>query len=417
MLALNRARKLIVRHLEGPLVALAKAYRIALGALGGDLCRIGVTGSCGKTMTTEIIGAILGGCSRGRKGNSHNGLIFVAQTIFTIFPWHRFCVRELSGSAPGTMTRSVDMFRPQIGVVTHIDRDHYTRFRSKAATAEEKGKLVESLPVDGRAVLNGDDPHVLAMRDRTRAQIITYGLAGETMVGGEEVSSAWPDRLSLTVVYGSDKIPIRTRLLGEHWAYSVLAAVATGIAMGVPLAECARAVERVEPVNGRMSPHQTPDGITFVRDDAKAPLWTIPASLRFMQTARAQRRVVIIGTISDYPGDSSQKYRAVARQALEAAEKVIFVGHNAHYTLKARSHPADDRIMAFDTVYELSLFLRDYLRRGDLVLLKGSCRADHLQRLVLARTDDIACWRERCGRAMFCSDCRLRQAPYVPSCL
>jgi len=229
------------------------------------------------------------------------------------------------------------MFRPHIGVVTHIDQDHYTRFRSKAATAAEKGKLVESLPADGRAVLNVDDPYVLAMRDRTRAQIITYGLSAEAMVRGEEVSSAWPDRLSLTVVYGSEKIPIRTRLLGEHWAYSMLAAVATGIARGVPLAECARAVERVEPVEGRMSPHQTPDGITFVRDDRKAPLWTIPASLRFMQMARAQRRVVIIGTISDYPGGADRTFPRVARRALEAAEHVIFVGHYAHCALRARS--------------------------------------------------------------------------------
>lgn len=307
-------------------------------------------------------------------------------------PWHRFFVHELGTQRLGQMRASVEMFRPHIGVVTHIGQDHYTIYRSKETTAAEKGKLVESLPVDGTAVLNADDPYGMAMRNRTRARIITYGLSAEAIVRGEEVSCVWPDRLSLTVVYGRDKVRVNTRLLGEHWAYSVLAALATGIAKEVPLAECAQAVERVQPVEGRMSPHETIDGMTFVRDDWKAPLWTIPASLRFMQTARAHRRVTIIGTISDYPGSASQKYRAVARQALEVSEKVIFVGHFAHSALKARSHPADDRIMAFDTVYELNLFLRDYLMPGDLVLLKGSGGADHLQRLVLARSDDIACW-------------------------
>ena len=273
---------------------------------------------------------------------------------------------------------------------------------------------MESLPVEGTAVLNADDPYVLAMRTRTNAHIITYGLSAEAVVRGEDVTSAWPERMSLTVGYGGKKVRINTQLIGEHWASSVLAAVATGIALGVPLAECARAVEKVTPVEGRLSPHETPDGITFVRDDWKAPLWTVPGSLRFMQTARAPRRVVIIGTISDSSWSASRKYRAVARQALEVAEKVIFVGNHAHSALKVRSHPADDRIIAFDTLYELNLFLRDYLTAGDLVLLKGSCRADHLQRLVLARSSAIACWQEKCGRLIFCTHCSLRQTPSVP---
>jgi len=395
-------------------VPLAKTYRLALGVFG-TLCCIGVTGSCGKTMTKELLAAILSTRARGRKSaRLYNGPMFIVRTIFTILPWHRFCVHEMGTQRPGMMAESVELFHPHIGVVTHIGDDHYTAYRSKEMIAAEKATLVASLPVEGIAVLNADDPYVLAMRARTRARIVTYGLSPEAMVRGEEVTSAWPDRLSLTVGYEGKKVRINTQLLGEHWASSVLAAVATGIARGVRLAECARAVATVPPVEGRLSPSETPDGITFVRDDWKAPLWTVPASLRFMQTARAPRRVVIIGTISDYPGDASRRYRAVARQALEVAEKVIFVGHYAHSALRARSHPMDDRLMAFSTLYELDRFLRDYLTAGDLVLLKGSGGADHLQRLVLARDNAIACWQEKCGRFIFCTQCSLRQTPSMP---
>ena len=402
------------QHLAKLVVPLAKTYRITLGAFG-TLCCIGVTGSCGKTMTKELIAAILSTQARGRKSNRlYNGPRFVVQTIFTILPWHRFCVHELGTQRPGMIAESVELFRPHIGVVTHIGYDHYTTYRSKETIAAEKGTLVESLPVEGIAVLNADDPYVLAMRARTRARLVTYGLSAEAMVRGEAVTSAWPDRLSLTVGYEGKKVRIHTQLLGEHWASSVLAAVATGLARGVPLAECAQAVEQVAPVEGRLSPSETPDGITFVRDDWKAPLWTVPASLRFMQTARAPRRVVIIGTMSDYPGDASRKYRAVARQALEVAEKVIFVGNYAPSVLRVRSHPTDDRLLAFKTLYELNLFLCDYLTAGDLVLLKGSGGADHLQRLVLARGNAIACWREKCGRFIFCTQCALQQTPAGP---
>src|SRR5262245_46629281 len=65
------------QHLAKLVVPLAKTYRITLGAFG-TLCCIGVTGSCGKTMTKELIAAILSTHARGRKSTrSYNGPRFV----------------------------------------------------------------------------------------------------------------------------------------------------------------------------------------------------------------------------------------------------------------------------------------------------------------------------------------------------
>ena len=390
---------------------LARSYRRALGRV----VFIGVTGSCGKTTAKELIAAVLAGRDSGRKsGNQGNGPGAIAETILTVHPWHRFCVHELCGARPGALAPALELLRPQVGVVTNVGQDHYTMFRTLEATAAEKGTLVEVLPEHGTAILNADDPRVLAMRERTRAGVITYGLAEAATVRGSDLTSRWPDRLSLTVTHGEDRVRVRTRLLGEQWASSVLAALATGVSLGVPLEDAARSVERVEPVYGRMSPHATRDGVTFVLDSWKAPLWTVPAALRFLDEARARRKLVVIGMVSDSPVQSAHKYRTVARRALEVAEKAFFVGDFAHCALKARSHPGDDRILAFETVYELSRFLRDELARGDLVLVKGTQRVDHLERLVLERTDGLDCWRERCGRSTACAQCELRGSPFVP---
>jgi len=408
------APALLLRGLKWVKFTLARVYRAGLGLLGRP-CFVGITGSCGKTLTKELIAAILATRSRCRKSNKlMNGPMPVAETILTTFPWHRYCVHEIASGGPGTLIRSMKVLHPHVGVVTHVNRDHFTRFRSLEATAAEKAVMVECLPPEGTALLNADDPYVLAMRDRTKAHVVTYGFSPEATVRAEDVTSIWPARLSLTAVYGDERERVRTLLLGEHWAHAVLASLATVLAMGVPLQDAARAIETVEPVEGRMSPHETSDGIIFIRDDWKAPLWTIAASLQFMSTAHARRKVVVIGTISDYPGDSARKYRSVARQALEVADKVLFVGQMAHCAIRVRSHPDDDRVMAFDSLYDLELFLREYLAQGDLVLLKGSSRADHLQRLVLSRTGENACWRESCRKFIFCGDCRLRKKAYVP---
>jgi len=393
---------------------LAKKYRYVLGVFG-KVCFVGVTGSCGKSTTTELIAAILAKEGPVRKGSHANTMPSFVKTILSVSPRHRFCVNEISAHLPGVMEKSAKLLKPQIGVVTHIGQDHYSSYRNLESTAAEKGKLVEALPANGVAVLNADDPYVYQMRKRTRARVITYGLSGDAMVLGEGVSCAWPRPMSLDVCYAEERLHVQTRLLGEHWAYAVLAALSTGIAAGVSLERAAQAVEAFDPIPYRMSPHHTPDGVTFISDNCKAPLWSIPACLNFMRTAKAERKVVVMGSISDTPRSFCDRYRAVVRQTPDVVDKIVFVGEHARSALRARPRPEDDRVIAFDTLYQLNSFLSNYLKTGDLVLLKGTEYVDHLQRIVLSRTNGIACWREKCGKHRFCSDCRFQHSSFVPT--
>ncbi len=405
-------------HLVKPIehcltLELAKIYRSVL-RVAGKVCFIAVTGSCGKTTTTELIAAILSKEGQIQKQSIANTIDYIAKAILTVRPWHRFCVNEVSGHQPGVIAKSAKLLRPQIGVLTHIGQDHYSSYRNLELTAAEKARLVEALPAGGVAVLNTDDPYVYAMRQRTRARVITYGLSPDAMVRGESVSCAWPRPMSLDVCYTQKRLHVQTRLLGEHWAYAVLAALSAAVAAGVSLERAVQAIEAFNPLPGRMSPHQTPNGVTFIRDDCKAPLWTIPASLGFMRTAKAKRKVVVIGSVSDTPKSFYHRYLTVIKLALDVADKIIFVGDHARSALTARPCPKDDRVMVFDTLYQLNSFLGNYLETGDLVLLKGSEITDHLERIVLSRHNDIACWQERCGKQRFCSDCRSRHSPFVP---
>ena len=395
--------------------ASSSRWRGLLGRFAG-VRFIGVTGSAGKTTTTKLIAASLRVAGRVRQTHRLVGQLndqrFAAQLVLTTTPLHRFCISEFGIGGPGMMARYVEPMPPDIGVVTNVPWDHYTAFRGLDATAREKRVLIEALPAHGTAVLNVDDPRVAAMRLFTRAGIVTFGLSTEADVRGEDVSGVWPDRLSLTVRHGPERVRVHTRLVGEHFAHAVLGALATAVAVGVPVGDAARALEEVQPVDGRYSVH-TVRGVTFIRDDWKAPLWSIPAALRFVDSARARRKIVILGTISDYPGDSSQKYRAVVRQAAPVADKVLFVGKMAHCALRARDPSTRDRVAAFDTLCSLDQFLQGFLQEEDLVLVKGSATADHLQRLVLSRARDNQCWRPACGRAMFCSACALRTRPFA----
>jgi UDP-N-acetylmuramoyl-tripeptide--D-alanyl-D-alanine ligase len=366
---------------------------------------IGVTGSCGKTTTTALVAAVLGSSAQCRMhagNNRHEALI---KNVLSVNASTKFCVQEVSGSWPGRIAKHCRVLQPQIGIVTTIGSDHYKIYRSLEATAQSKGQLVELLPKTGTAILNADDPHVIAMASRTSASVVTFGKSPNADVRATQISSAWPDRLTLTVSHGQDACRIRTRFVGEHWTTSVLAAIACGLICGVDLKECARAIENFEPMFGRHSVHVTPHGPVYIFDH-KAPLWTIAASLAFFKAAQAPRTTAVFGTISDYPGSAGSRYRRVARDALKVADRVVFVGPNSGHVSRLQQRNGQERLFAFETSYQASAFLAQAIVPGELIYIKGSMQADHLERIMLSQLDRVVCWRERCRIEHACLECR-----------
>ena len=342
---------------------------------------VGVTGSAGKTTTKDLIAAVLGTQLAGTwtEGNWNN-ISNLGRTILRTRARHGFCVLEVAAWYPGSVARVARLVQPTIAVVTRVGLDHYKAFRSREATALEKRALVDALPPDGCAILNADDPLVAAMAEGFAGRVITFGESPSATIRATELSSAWPEPLRFHLHHDGRDWPVRTRLHGKHLASAVLAAVGVAVAVGVPIERALEAVATFESMPGRMSPvrHR---GATFIRDHAKAPLWSFEPVLEFLSEAQAERTVLVVGTISDYAGPASRHYRAFAEQALAAVDELVFVGPNSRYGLRARGDVAG-RVHAFETIGGAQEYLERELRPGDLILVKGSPRADRLEQLV-----------------------------------
>jgi UDP-N-acetylmuramoyl-tripeptide--D-alanyl-D-alanine ligase len=409
----TRIRRLVGRQAEVPSYGFPDPRHNQVLAFQASLRRktpkhvhfIAVTGSCGKSTAIAVAYAILSTTGKwfknaGLRQTRAPHLTKGAETM------PAFCIEEIHAGHPGMIAESVRILKPQIGVITTIGGDHYDCYRGLEATAREKGHLVESLPPDGVAILNIDSPHIAEMTQRTRARLITFGRTREADLRALHiVSSAWPDRLSVEVAYRGEIVLVETKLVGEHWIPSVLAGIAIGLVSGVDLKTCAEIVKSVEPVFSRCSVHSRPDDAAYVLDAFKAPYWTIAEGLAFVKNARASRKTIFFGTISDYPGAASPRYRRVARDALEVADRVVFVGpHAAHIDKLLRQGVGKDRLFGFQTAYQASAFLGGNEIAGELIYIKGSV-VDHLERIMLARLDEVVCWKERCGRKRSCADC------------
>ena len=207
------------------------------------------------------------------------------------------------------------------------------------------------------------------------------------------------------VVHDNSRVRIETQLCGSHWVPSVLGAIGGAIAAGATLEECAAGIAAVPPFEARMQPVTTPDGITFIRDDFKAPLWTLDSCFQFMKAARANRKVLVIGSLSDCGAGATKKCVNAAREAQEVADLTIFVGPWASSVLKACKPGASGSLRAFTHVREATQFINSFARAGDLILLKGNNKQDHLMRIILSRQNAVACWRDDCMLDRSCDTC------------
>jgi UDP-N-acetylmuramoyl-tripeptide--D-alanyl-D-alanine ligase len=415
----------------------ARRHRMRLA----NVIVIAVTGSCGKTTTKDFTAAILASRFKGSKSeDTKNCGLDLGATVLAARPDDDFLVQELGAWGPGTLDAGIEFVRPDIAIVTNLRHDHYSSLHGPRGAQAEKGKLVASLPSTGVAVLNWDDPLVRELSSWTAARTLSFGRSQDAEVRAWDVSSRWPKPLSFSVSYRGEIVRVRTRLLGEHLLGSALGALSVGILFGMTLDEIAGVLASVEPTFRRMSPVAHPDGVTFIRDDWKAPADSIPETLSFMKSAVAQRKLAVLGSIADFPGRSRRMYNKIAWEAMVALDAVVFVGERAaqlwgeqkslssaaQSDLRRRITLAPDDVpealsdvedsqlgdmFVFNTVRDADTFLQGYLRAGDLVLVKGSGPADHLERLILTREQQITCWLRQCGRLYPCDVCDLARAP------
>ncbi len=407
---IGRIRDTVWKHLYKSLRYSAQLLRFWLALVYSRRLKkvrfVGITGSAGKTTAKDLSANILrvaGECySTPRSMNYSDG---IASLLLKVRPRHQFCVLEVSGGNPGELDRPLELFTPNIAVLTVIARDHFKAFKSLEAIAREKGKLVAALPADGIAVLNIDDPLVRAIGENCNRKVIWAGEAEGATLRLRSARSRWPEPLTLEVEYEGQVYEVITRFHGKHLALSVLCALGVGLAAGIPLKSAISAVAEVKPPEGRMETVSTENGVTFVRDDWKAPHWSFSAPLEFMAEAEAPRKILVIGTLSDYSLSASKLYPKVARQALEVGDIVIFVGPHAPRAAKAKRESGGQNLHAFSEIKEAAAFLNSLLQPGDLVLLKGSNKADHLVRLMYDTQSPIHCWLSRCGIQDFCGDC------------
>jgi alanine racemase len=345
-----------------------------------NLTPVGITGSAGKTTAKELIAAVL---SRGyrsvfRNRGSINGRYGLSIAAGELEPQHELAVLELAADSFDEIRDLAALTRPQVGVVTSIGEAHLATFGSLAAIAEEKGRLLEALPPNGLAVLNADDPHVLALAGRAQAQVITVGqhpqadLRIHRLYAGEHgLLLAFSDsRGWLAQRLGAHSLPaealvVRSQLLGRHHAPLLLAALAVGARFGVPLAEITAALAQFAPLPGHLRPLAGLRGALLLDDTVNASPASMQAALEALALFEDRLRVAVLGDMWDLGAYEAEAHRLAGRQAAAVADWLLVKGQRAQ-EIAAGALDAGlprDRIFRAYTDADILRFLEELVSR------------------------------------------------------
>jgi UDP-N-acetylmuramoyl-tripeptide--D-alanyl-D-alanine ligase len=368
---------------------------------------VAVTGSLGKTTTKELLAHILSTRRPTRSTlRNQNDAFGVPRSILRVRAGHRFAVIEIGVAGPGEMDARARLVRPHIAVFLGIRRTHANTFSSLDEHAAEKSRLLDHLAEDGICIADGDDPRSAAIAARWPGKRLLFGTTPGLDVVADRIEAEWPQRLRFVLRCGSEDHSVRTRLVGTHWVPSVLAALTTAFALGVPLESAVDVVASDPPFPGRLQPVTLSDGSVILRDDYAASLPTFEVALEALAGARAGRRILVFTDFSDYPGNRRVRLRHLIERLPGRVDHCILVGRLSHWCkrrLADRGLPATG-VDAFDTLREAAERLNRIRAPGDLILLKGRT-TDHVTRIFFAQFGEVGCWRDDCRKTILCDFC------------
>ncbi len=376
---------------------------------------VGVTGSVGKTSTKLAILTVLksSGSVRASGGNLNNefglplavlgdyefpgGFVFwlgvVTKGFFNLFlrnHYPRTLILEYGADRPGDLDYLLSIVKPDVAVVTAIGETpvHIEFYGRPEDVAKEKSKLVSAIGQDGWVVLNSDDPAVAAMRDSTKAKVITFGadLVSDVRIAAFENRSEFgkPIGISFKLESGGSFVPVKIEgVFGKAQAYAAAAAAAVGLARGMNLVKISEMLALYRGLKGRTRLIEGVRGSYIIDDTYNASPAATLSALEILRTIAAPRKIAVLGDMAELGSYTIAAHENIGRIVAEAADVFVTVGARmrlAAEAAKTRIHRGN--VFSFDTAEEAALEVQKILKPKDIILVKGS-QSMRMEKIVL----------------------------------
>lgn len=346
---------------------------------------VGVTGSVGKTSCVQAVQAVLSQKFTTISTQPNlDPILNVPITTLKLKPFIKRAVLELGIEYPGEMDFYLSLFKPRVAIITKIGLVHSEFLGGLEQIINEKGKLIESLPEDGLAILNGDDSASRKLAEKCKGKVVYFGT-------DPKVCPVWASNVRLegfqTVFelnFGVERVQINYQLLGMHQVFPALAAATLGIMENIPLTRIKVALESVAPTEHRLQAVLGPNGSVILDDTYNSSPTAVEAAIDTLMQIPARRKILVLGEMKELGEYSESLHRQIAQKIYKEKIDLVFLGQRQTETIADELRSLgfwEERVLANLQNSQIVSKLLKTLERGDVCLIKGS-RAIRLDEVV-----------------------------------
>ena len=344
-----------------------------------DIPVIGITGTNGKTTTTELSAAVLSQkyTVLYTQGNFNND-VGVPKTLFRLTKEHEIAVIEMGASHPGDIKTLVETAEPTCGLITNVGRAHLQGFGSFEGVINTKCELYDFLRSrkDSLIFINADNEHLMSrIGDEEDIWLSPYStdpdnwyscISGEVIECNPFLKFRWREPLMVLEEEGRSTKwhKVQTQLIGSYNIDNLLAAIAVGINFGVDRKKICAALEEYVPSNNRSQMTVTEKNHLIV-DAYNANPTSMHAALDNFSLIQADRKMAILGQMGELGEESDKEHRLlVDRLESSGYDEVWLVGDNFR--------DIDCPFRKFHDVEEVKAAIAKDCPQGYYILIKGS---------------------------------------------
>ncbi len=333
---------------------------VELAAQFIDTPIVAVTGTNGKTTTTELIGRML--AASGRKvfvgGNIGNPLIEIAGRSADL----DVIVAEISSFQLDT----IDTFRPKVAVLLNISPDHLDRYPDIEAYAASKSRLFENQEGSDFAVCNGNDPLVQGLCKEIRSRVLSF--YARPPENGQPVQGAiiTPKQVAVCVPeFEAERINLEhTPLIGPHNRENIAAATLGALAVGASIEGVQKALDQFQALSHRLEMVGTVNGVTFI-NDSKAT--NVDAVMRALECFQEPVVLIMGGRNKGY--DFDQLYHHVRKHV----KKLVALGESGDEIIDVLGRASQQGAVKAQSMDQAVQLAYASANPGETVLLSPAC--------------------------------------------
>ncbi len=364
-------------------VILVKDTLHALGEIARDRRRafgvpvVALAGSNGKTTTKEMISACLGAAFPILKTEGNlNNLIGLPLTLLNLTEKERVAVLEMGMNVPGEISRLTEIAEPDVGLITNIQREHLEGMGSLERIKEEEGALFRRMRRDGSIIINQDDFRVVELGEEFPGQKITFGIDHPADVMAKEIRIKGGEGTFFVLILDEEETEVRLSLLGRHFVYNALSAIATASLFGIEKERTIEALEQFRPFPMRMEILSLGRGITLLNDSYNANPDSMEMALRTLSEAKGEgRAIAVLGDMLELGEFAVEAHRQLGKKAAEfSIDLLLAIGKEGPVVVESaiREGLGYEQARVVESHAEAASLVRTFVREGDWILVKGS---------------------------------------------